>query len=99
MRLSAALALLLTACAASVPQAAEPLARPDVDTAPRPYSRACIEASHGDAARQACCALDALIKWDEAPSADPFCERSHGCTNAVGRFIYAGAQQCEFLRQ
>lgn len=95
MRLPAAVvALLLAACGAARPQAAQPATRGEIDTAPRPYSRACVEGCKGDLACQTCCALDALITWHEAPSEDRFCQLSHGCTDAPGRFIYAEAQQC-----
>lgn len=100
MRLPGALALLLVACGATQPQAREPgVERTQLDKAPRPYSLACINGCKGVNTCQACCAIDALIQWESAPSTDPFCQASHGCTNATGRFIYAEAEQCEFLRR
>lgn len=95
MRLPHATALaFIAACAAGQAPIAAPVQRRDLDTAARPYSRVCVEGCKGNGACQACCALDALITWHEVPSPDPFCERSHGCTDAVGRFIYREAGQC-----
>ena len=94
MRVPALALLALVACGAARPQARELEQHDDVDRAPRPYSRACVEACRGDMVCDTCCALDALIKWQEAPSEDPFCRASRGCTDAVGRFIYREAGQC-----
>lgn len=89
-----ALALLVASCAAAPPPVSQVIVRTDIDTAARPYSRTCIEACQGVAPCQACCALDALMKWHEASSEDAFCQASRGCTDDLGMFIYKETAQC-----